>query len=89
MCSASGYSACNLERLRETSVASKLFLGFDDHARAGTWHEQVCRGGTGVPGHGTPCHFFSRSSRALMATITVLAAISAAPRAGDSTTPQA
>ena len=33
--------------------------------------------------------FFSRSSRALMATITVLAAISAAPKAGVSSTPQA
>jgi hypothetical protein len=40
-----------------------------------------------LPDHAS--HFFSRSIRALMATITVLAAINAAPTAGVSTTPHA
>ena len=87
--SGGGHSAPKLQRLRETSVASRSVLDFNDQARAGAWREQDCRGGTGMPGHGPPFHFFSRSSRALTATITVLVAISAAPTAGVSTTPHA
>jgi hypothetical protein len=74
----------------EISGAFFVRIGFSSTAGKSSPSQMRCRMTGGfVAVFQQHVHFFNLSSRALMATITVLADISTAPRAGVSSTPHA